>query len=96
MLLYAQRVVLHLGYLRIHHVSPLTLSHQRPPPTAPGGVLSSFMLLFHCAFVCPRFVPEKFEELFSKFDGGSKGGLTLGELLEMTEANRNVMDFFGW
>ncbi|CAI5498215.1 unnamed protein product [Closterium sp. Naga37s-1] len=43
-----------------------------------------------------RFVPQKFEELFSKYDRDRKGGLTLMEMLEMTEANRNVMDFFGW
>ena len=51
--------------------------------------------VLYCAVAC-RFVPAKFEELFSKFDHGSKGGLTLLELLEMTEANRNVLDFFGW
>lgn len=43
-----------------------------------------------------RFVPAKFEELFSKFDHGQKNALTFFELLELTEANRNVMDPFGW
>lgn len=49
-----------------------------------------------CCSVLVRFVPTKFEEIFSKFDHGNKGGLTFLELLEMTEANRNVFDFFGW
>ncbi|KAH9564713.1 hypothetical protein CY35_04G039500 [Sphagnum magellanicum] len=43
-----------------------------------------------------RFVPEKFEELFSKFAKTEKTRLTPGELWEMTEANRCVMDPFGW
>ncbi|CAM6080152.1 unnamed protein product [Sphagnum tenellum] len=43
-----------------------------------------------------RFVPEKFEELFSKFAKTEKTRLTPGELWEMTEANRCAMDPFGW
>lgn len=43
-----------------------------------------------------RFLPSKFEELFTKFDKDGKGGLTFVEIVEMTEANRNVMDPFGW
>lgn len=43
-----------------------------------------------------RFVPEKFEELFTKFDKGRKGALTFSETLYMTQANREVADFFGW
>jgi peroxygenase len=43
-----------------------------------------------------RFVITKFEELFSKFDHGRKGALTFFELLELTEANRNAADPFGW
>lgn len=43
-----------------------------------------------------KFVPQKFEEMFSKFDHGNKGGLTLKELYQMTEASRNVLDPFGW
>lgn len=37
-------------------------------------------------------MPEKFEEIFTKFDKGSKGGLTKDEIWEFTQANRNVND----
>eukprot|EP00884_Botryococcus_braunii_P001358 jgi/Botrbrau1/11222/Bobra.0075s0018.1 len=43
-----------------------------------------------------RFVPQKFEELFSKYDTGNKGYLTLKETWHLTQANRNVMDPVGW
>jgi len=43
-----------------------------------------------------RFVPEKFEEVFSKYDKGNKGGLTLAEIRSMTRGNRNIMDPIGW
>lgn len=43
-----------------------------------------------------RFVPQKFEELFTKYDKTGKGGLSLWELLEMTAAVRKIMDPFGW
>ena len=43
-----------------------------------------------------RFVPQKFEELFTKYDEDNKGGLTLKELWRMTEAMRNVLDPTGW
>ncbi|GBG78537.1 hypothetical protein CBR_g27762 [Chara braunii] len=43
-----------------------------------------------------RFQPEKFEEIFSKFDREHKGGLTFWELMEMTEALRDAVDPFGW
>jgi peroxygenase len=43
-----------------------------------------------------RFVPQKFEELFTKYDEENKGGLTLQELWRMTEAMRNVLDPTGW
>lgn len=42
-----------------------------------------------------RFVPEKFEEIFSKFDKDNKGGLTWPELKEFLKANRNLYDWFG-
>ena len=43
-----------------------------------------------------RYVPEKFEEIFSKFDTENKGGLTLGEMYRMTNNNANAYDIFGW
>lgn len=46
--------------------------------------------------VLNRFVPEKFEELFTKFAKTEKSRLSFNELLAMTEANRNAVDPFGW
>eukprot|EP00123_Amoebidium_parasiticum_P009527 comp19534_c1_seq1/m.22860 comp19534_c1_seq1/g.22860 ORF comp19534_c1_seq1/g.22860 comp19534_c1_seq1/m.22860 type:complete len:335 (-) comp19534_c1_seq1:149-1153(-) len=43
-----------------------------------------------------RFVPEKFEELFSKYDRDNKGALSFWELWDMTQAMRNYMDVVGW
>jgi len=43
-----------------------------------------------------RFVPEKFEEIFSKFDTKDKHGLTLKELFSLMYHQRNIFDFFGW
>ncbi|KAJ3214366.1 hypothetical protein HDU67_001754 [Dinochytrium kinnereticum] len=43
-----------------------------------------------------RFVPEKFEEIFSKFDKDGKNALTLPELWKLTEALRNANDPYGW
>ncbi|KAJ3119786.1 hypothetical protein HK101_007122, partial [Irineochytrium annulatum] len=43
-----------------------------------------------------RFIPQKFEEIFSKFDKESNGSLSLKELWDMTQEIRNVMDPFGW
>ncbi|KAJ3102235.1 hypothetical protein HDU97_000671 [Phlyctochytrium planicorne] len=43
-----------------------------------------------------RFVPEKFEEIFSKYDKDGKKALTLSELWKFTEAVRNAYDPYGW
>ncbi|KAJ3332281.1 hypothetical protein HDU76_000771 [Blyttiomyces sp. JEL0837] len=43
-----------------------------------------------------RFIPQRFEEIFSKFDKENKKALTAKELWEMTQSNRDVMDFFGY
>ncbi|CAG8521626.1 3779_t:CDS:2 [Ambispora gerdemannii] len=43
-----------------------------------------------------RFVPEKFEEIFSKYDRDNKGGLNLMDIFRMMYGNANVADFFGW
>ncbi|KAK9830158.1 hypothetical protein WJX72_010048 [[Myrmecia] bisecta] len=42
-----------------------------------------------------RFVPSKFEEIFTKFDRGNKGGLTWKELNEFVSHNKNLYDAFG-
>ncbi|GAA6044387.1 hypothetical protein JCM8097_002081 [Rhodosporidiobolus ruineniae] len=43
-----------------------------------------------------RFLPARFEAIFSKFDEGDKGGLTFWEALKMIHRNRNVLDPVGW
>ncbi|KXS22162.1 caleosin CLO3-2 [Gonapodya prolifera JEL478] len=43
-----------------------------------------------------RFVPQKFEEIFSKYDRERKGALTFRELMTMIRAQRNWVDPFGW
>lgn len=43
-----------------------------------------------------RFVPEKFEELFSKFAKNDQTKLNYYELYAMTTANKNAVDPFGW
>lgn len=43
-----------------------------------------------------RYVPQKFEELWSKYDKDNKGALTKGELWEMIRGQRNIMDPTGW
>ena len=43
-----------------------------------------------------RFVPAKFEELFTKFDKEHKGGLNWEDLNQMVHACANAADSFGW
>ncbi|GAA5962312.1 hypothetical protein JCM8115_004292 [Rhodotorula mucilaginosa] len=43
-----------------------------------------------------RFVPARFEAIFSKFDHNNKGGVTFFEALQMIHRNRNILDFPGW
>jgi len=43
-----------------------------------------------------RFVPSKFEEIFSKYARTSPDRLNYSELWAMTEGNRNANDPFGW
>ncbi|RGB43761.1 Caleosin related protein [Rhizophagus diaphanus] len=43
-----------------------------------------------------RFVPEKFEEVFSKYDRDNKGGLSLKDITQVIRGNANVFDPFGW
>lgn len=43
-----------------------------------------------------RFLPTKFEELFTKFDKEQKGGLNWEDLNVMVHAMANASDPFGW
>ncbi|KAG6420049.1 hypothetical protein SASPL_116564 [Salvia splendens] len=43
-----------------------------------------------------RYSPVNFENMFSKYGRTSPDKLTLRELWDMTEGNREVFDFFGW
>lgn len=43
-----------------------------------------------------RFKPQNFEDIFSKYDRGEKGGLSLGDLWYFHMGQRMVFDFFGW
>jgi len=45
-----------------------------------------------------RFVPENFEQIFSKFAKRDSSGTTMtsGELFDFIKAQRNVVDPFGW
>lgn len=43
-----------------------------------------------------RFVPEKFEEIFSKYDRGNKGGLSWADMQAMVYGNSNIGDPVGW
>lgn len=41
-------------------------------------------------------MPEKFEEIFTKYDKDRKGGLSLKDIQSMVRGNRNIMDPTGW
>ncbi|KAJ9530673.1 hypothetical protein QJQ45_014831, partial [Haematococcus lacustris] len=41
-------------------------------------------------------VPQKFEEIFSKYDKGNKGGLDLSDIRRMISGNSLMGDFAGW
>ncbi|KAJ3370649.1 hypothetical protein GGF31_003963 [Allomyces arbusculus] len=43
-----------------------------------------------------RFVPEKFEEMWTKYAKTSPEFMTARELFQMTEAMRNAVDPYGW
>ncbi|XP_059284463.1 peroxygenase-like [Lycium ferocissimum] len=43
-----------------------------------------------------RYTPVHFENIFSKYARTVPDKLSLGELWDMTQANREAFDFFGW
>lgn len=43
-----------------------------------------------------RFSPQHFEEIFTKYDRGSKGGLSLMDIVRMLKGNALIMDPVGW
>ncbi|XVE74654.1 hypothetical protein DITRI_Ditri12bG0034600 [Diplodiscus trichospermus] len=43
-----------------------------------------------------RFVPSKFEEIFSRFARSNTNALTSDELMAMLQANREPQDYRGW
>lgn len=47
-------------------------------------------------FTPGRFVPEKFEEIFSKYDKGNKGALSWYDINDMVRGNMNIVDPNGW
>lgn len=42
-----------------------------------------------------RYIPQRFEEIMSKYDKDNKGGLTYQEVMEMTSEQSNLYDWFG-
>lgn len=43
-----------------------------------------------------RFRSQNFEDFFSKYDQGNKGGLDVKDLARAHKGQRLAMDFFGW
>ncbi|KAE8651718.1 hypothetical protein Csa_006378 [Cucumis sativus] len=43
-----------------------------------------------------RFIPAQLENMFSKYARTRPDKLTLREIWHMTQANRDIFDFFGW
>ena len=41
-------------------------------------------------------MPQKFEDIFAKYAGGDKQGITLGEVFNYMKGQRLVLDPFGW
>lgn len=43
-----------------------------------------------------RYIPQRFEEIFSKYDRDGKGGLSFGDIMKMQKEIANVFDVFGF
>lgn len=43
-----------------------------------------------------RFKPQNFEDIFTKYDRGDKGGLDIPDIYRFLKGQRMVFDFFGW
>ena len=43
-----------------------------------------------------RFIPQHFEEIFSKYAGRDKQDITKGEIFEYVKSQKNVLDVVGW
>ena len=43
-----------------------------------------------------RFRSQSFEEFFTNYDRGNKGGLSAGDLWDAWYGQRHAFDFFGW
>ena len=43
-----------------------------------------------------RFIPQKFEDIFAKYAGGDKQGITFWEILDYMKGQRLVADPVGW
>jgi hypothetical protein len=78
-------------------------------PTVPGWLPDPFMRIFVKNLYKAkhgsdsgsidnegRFIPQKFEDVFAKYDKDDRKGLTLWEVVSYLNGQRLVSDYFGW